>query len=65
MHLICHLNSQEYPSEEFVVVTHYPGKIGNHRHFNSEDIMFLNCYVTSCDCMFKGLCEFLGRSSDR
>ena len=44
------------------MVCHHPGKFGDHGHCDSEDIMFLICYMTSGNCMFKGLCEFMGGS---
>ena len=38
---------------------------GDHRHLDSEDIIFSIFHVNSCDCMFKGLCKFMGESLSR
>ena len=42
------------------MVCHHDDTFGDHRHYNSEDMMFLICHVVSHDYMVKGLCEFIG-----
>ena len=39
----------------------YADKSCDHKHCDGGD-MFLICHVTSREHMFKGLCEFMGRS---
>ena len=42
---------------ELLAVCHYPAKSSDHNHCDSVD-MFLICHVTSCEHIFKMLCEF-------
>ena len=44
------------------MVSHLPAKFDGHRHCGSGDVMFLTCHVTSRDHVFKGLCDFMGKS---
>ena len=44
------------------MLCHYANKSCDHKHYDCGDIMFLICHVTSSKHMFKGLCEFMGRS---
>ena len=39
---------------------HHLDKSCEHRHYDSGDIVFLICHVTSRADMFKELCEFMG-----
>ena len=43
---------------------HYTDKSSDHKQCNDED-MFLICYATSDEHMFKVLREFMGRSPSR
>ena len=43
---------------ELLIVCHHPIKFSDHRHLDGEDIYFAS-HMTSCDHMFKGLCEFM------
>ena len=45
---------------ELLKVCHHLGKSCEHKHYDSEDIMFLICHMTSRKHMFQGLCEFMG-----
>ena len=45
---------------EFLAVCNQPDKSCDPKHCDSGDIMFLICHVTSCEHMFKRLCEFMG-----
>ena len=47
---------------KLLAVCHHPDKFGDHRYFDNGDIMFMICHWTSRDQIFKGLCEFMGRS---
>ena len=44
---------------------HLLATFGGHRHCGSGDIMFLICHVTSRDHVFKGICDFMGKSHSR
>ena len=50
---------------EIIVICHRPDRSSNHKHYDSGDIMFLSCHVTSHDNMFKGFYEFIGRRPSR
>ena len=45
---------------DLLTVCLHPNNFSIHRHCNSVDIMFLICYMTSCDPIFKWLYEFMG-----
>ena len=45
---------------ELLKVCHHLGKSCEHKHYDSEDIMFLISHMTSRKHMFQGLCEFMG-----
>ena len=45
---------------ELLKVSPHLGKSCEHRHYDSGDIVFLICHVTSCEHMCKGLCDFMG-----
>ena len=47
---------------ELPALCHHPDKSCDHGHYDSGDIVFLICHVTSREHMFKGLCEFVGGS---
>ena len=38
----------------------YPARFGSHRYCGSGDKMFLIYHMTSCDQLFKGLCDLMG-----
>ena len=44
---------------DLLTVCLHPNNFSSHRHCNSVD-MFLICYMTSCDPIFKWLYEFMG-----
>ena len=61
IYLTCHATSYDHLTEwlwEILVllleVCHQPGKSCDHKHWDSQDIMFLICHL------FKGLCEVMG-----
>ena len=45
---------------EHLKVCHRLGKSCEHWNYDSWDIVFLICHVTSREHMFKRLCEFMG-----
>ena len=45
---------------ELLKVCPHLSKSCEHRHYNSGDIVFLICHVTSCEHMCKGLCDLMG-----
>ena len=47
---------------ELLIVYHHSGKLCDHRHCVSGDIMFLIYHVTSLEYMLKWLSEFIGWS---
>ena len=47
------------------MVCYHPDKSCDHKHYDSGDIRFLICQVTSRECMFKLLCEFVDGSSSQ
>ena len=47
---------------EHLVVSQNPDKFSDHRFYESGDLMFSICHVTSHDHMLKGLCVFMGGS---
>ena len=70
MYLIYHVISQDsliqgsckiYVWELLAVFCHLD-KFGDHRHYDSEDIMVLIFHLTSRDHMLKGLYEFISGS---
>ena len=42
-----------------LALCHHSDKSCDHKHCDSEDLMFPICHVTSCEYIFKGLCEFM------
>ena len=47
---------------EPIKVGYRPAKIGDHKHFDSRDIVVLVFRVILQDHVIKGSCEFIGRS---
>ena len=45
---------------ELLEVFYQPNKPCDHKHRDSGDIIFLICCMSSCEHMFKRLCEFMG-----
>ena len=63
----CHANSHKHHTEgsceygwKLLPVCNHNSC--DHKHYNSGDIMFLISCVSSCEYMFKKLCEFMGGS---
>ena len=48
---------------DFLAVCHHPDKFDDHRHCDSDDLMFWICRMTSHGLMFNEFCYFTGRKS--
>ena len=48
---------------ELLPICHHLDKSFDHKYYDSEDVMFLICYVTSCEYIFTALYEFMGGNS--
>ena len=45
---------------KLLIACNHPARFGSHRNCSSGDKMFLIYSVTSCDHMFKGMCDLMG-----